>query len=158
MYTHVHNTYTLTHADSCVHAGSQLTHAHGCTLTHIYTYSGTHTPTYVRPHAHTHVEVSPLLTETAARAEPCPPLHAPPLPAGPPRWQCKRFLNEARETVFSKLFKIQLKKKNQWQLKMATALGGGRAQRSTCVLSSQASALSSQARGHTLWLEFDTSL
>lgn len=149
--THTYTTHTHSLMQTLVCARRYTAHTRARIHTHTHTLTLAHTPTYARPHAHTHVEVAPLLTETAARADPRPTLHAPPLPAGPPHWQCKRFLNEGREAVFSKLFKIQLKKKNQWQLKMATDLGGGRAQRSTCVLSSQ-------ARGHTLRLEFDTSL
>ena len=63
----------------CVHAGTRFTHTHRCTLTRICTYIGAHTPTYTRPHALTHVAASPLLTETAAHADPRPP-HAPPPP------------------------------------------------------------------------------
>lgn len=76
-HTHTHTMHRLT----CVQTGTQFTHTVLTLTIHMHPRSFTHPHTRAHPctHAHMHtracsrVEASPLLSETAARADPCTP-------------------------------------------------------------------------------------
>lgn len=76
-HTHTHTMHRLT----CVQTGTQFTHTVLTLTIHMHPRSFTHPHTRAHPCTHTHmhtracsrVEASPLLSETAARADPCTP-------------------------------------------------------------------------------------